>query len=251
MDEKLIVIDQGNSLTKLTLFDGERLVERRKLESPTPDDILNIVDAAGADGGIYCNVGQIDVKLAESLRLLLEDSFIVLTHHTPVPIRVDYRPAEAIGLDRVAALVGAWEERMTEPCLVVDAGTAITADLLMPPGQFGGGAISPGVRMRLRSLHAYTARLPEIDLREEESPICGDSTRESMLSGCVWGAAFELADRFRVLCRDKGVEKMVLTGGDAPMLADRIRKAAPEIQLELAPALVAVGLKKIFEYQHS
>lgn len=248
MAEKVLVIDRGNSLTKLMLFEGERCVALHRLERPADDEVLALAEASEASGGIYCSVGQMDVKLVESLRCLLPDDFMVLTHGTPVPVKVSYRPAEAIGLDRVAALVGVWEKDMTEPVLVADAGTAITADLLLPPGVFGGGSIAPGVRLRLRSLHAHTARLPEITLREDVSPVCGDSTRESMLSGCVWGAAMELASRFAWLKREHGVGKMVLAGGDARLLADRLQAIDPGITIEVIPELVGIGLRKILTY---
>lgn len=248
MAEKVLVIDRGNSLTKLMLFEGDRCVALHRLARPGDDEVLALAESFGASGGIYCSVGQMDVKLVESLRCLLPDDFMVLTHGTPVPIEVSYRPAEALGLDRVAALVGAWEKGMTEPVMVADAGTAITADLLLPPGRFGGGSIAPGIRLRLRSLHAFTARLPEITLREDVSPVCGDSTRESMLSGCVWGAAMELASRFAWLRRSCGVGRLVLAGGDARLLAARLKEIDPMIDIQVTPELVGIGLRKILTY---
>lgn len=233
------------------LFEGDVCIDVCRMETPRPDEILAAAEAGGASRGIYCSVGRMDVKLIESLRCLLADELMVFTHSTPIPVEITYRPADAIGLDRVAALVGVWKEDMAAPVLVADAGTAITADLLLPPGRFGGGSIAPGIRLRLRSLHAHTARLPEIELRDSVSPIWGDSTRESMLSGCVWGAAMELAGRYRSLRTRFPDVRLVLAGGDAWLLADRLRELEPQVEFETVPELVGVGLNRILKFNEN
>lgn len=230
------------------VFRSGKCLEVHKLETPQPDDVLAMADACNVEGGIYCSVGQIDVKLIESLRCLMPDEFMVLTHKTAVPLQIDYRPAEALGLDRVAAMVGALQKDMKHPLLVADAGTAITADLLLPDGRFAGGTIAPGIRLRLQSLHAHTARLPQIELRESVSPAWGSSTRESMLSGCVWGAAMELAARFRFLKHTYGDAELVLTGGDAGLIAEIMGKIDPGFRLQMVPELVGIGLDRIYEF---
>lgn len=247
----MLVIDQGNSLTKVMVYDGMRLTDYKRIEDHDPDAVLALAERSGAKAGIYCGVGMTDVQLIESLRLLLEDDFMVMTHTTPVPVKVCYRPDNAIGLDRIAALAGAWDPGMRSPLLVADAGTAITADLLLPSGEFGGGSIAPGIRMRLAALHAKTARLPEIELREDPSPVCGDSTRESMLSGCVWGAAMELLGRFDYLRQTVGASGIMLAGGDALVLANRLRTIHPSLPLQVVGDLVGLGLVKIYHYNAS
>lgn len=251
MTDSLLVIDQGNTLTKVMLYVGSHLAECRRLEGNPSDTVLAMAESAGVRAGIYCGVGFTDVKLIESLRRLLDDDFMVLTHSTPVPLDISYHPESSLGLDRVAALVGASGSEIRRPLLVVDAGTAVTSDLLLPSGKFGGGSISPGIRLRLDSLHDHTARLPEIGSQDMPSPVCGHSTSESMLAGCVWGVAMELLGRFRYLEEEADASEMVLTGGDAFLLADRLKTLCPTLPVRVVPDLVGLGLKKIYNHNRT
>lgn len=233
------------------LYVDSRLVDCHRVESDLADALLSIAEASGAHAGIYCGVGLTDVKLIESLRLLFEDDFLVLTHSTPVPLRFSYAPGSSLGLDRIAALCGAMSTELKSPILVVDAGTAITADLLLPSGEFAGGSIAPGISLRLASLHAGTARLPEVEICKEETPVCALSTRDSILSGCVWGAAMEIFGRFLYLMENEGAGEILLTGGDSTLIAERLRSLSPDLPIRVVPDLVGRGLMKIYDYNRT
>jgi type III pantothenate kinase len=69
-----------------------------------------------------------------------------------------YRPPEALGADRYAALVGA-ARRYGRDCVVVGVGTAMTADMLTAGGAFLGGCIVPGPELMRASLSRGTARV--------------------------------------------------------------------------------------------
>ncbi len=89
---------------------------------------------------------------------------------TPVPIGNAYRSPETLGLDRLAAAVGAATLFPGRNVLVIDCGTALTIDTVTADGVFRGGCISPGLRMRLRALHDYTAALPLCEPSEWPEP---------------------------------------------------------------------------------
>ncbi len=246
---RILVVDQGNSFVKAVLFHGYDVMEEERFELRAAEEGLARVQEWCPEGGIFCSVGEMDAKFVESLRRICGEDFQVFTHSTALPVQVDYRPYEGLGLDRVAAAVGACRGALTGPVLVADAGTAITADLVLPPGRFAGGSIAPGLRMRLEALHDRTARLPLLDVPDTVPPLTGDSTAGSMLSGCIDGAALELAGRCRALAAGEGgMPELMLTGGDALILEKAVRHLDPGIGVTVRPRLVAEGLLEIYRH---
>ncbi|WP_460500536.1 type III pantothenate kinase, partial [Hymenobacter agri] len=129
--------------------------------------------------------------------------------------------------------------------LVIDAGTALKFDLVTADETYHGGSIGPGLAMRLRALHAFTGRLPLLELPAADAtiPLVGDSTTGSMLSGVVNGMVAEiegLLAQYRQRYPGLGV---VLTGGDAAFLAARLPKC-----IFVVPELVLLGLNRILAY---
>jgi type III pantothenate kinase len=137
---------------------------------------------------------------------------------TDFPLRLAVPFPESVGIDRIAGSTAAWHrwQHETDGILVVDAGTAITIDAVLPDGTFLGGAILPGPGLGFRALHTMTKQLPLIALGDNPSgiPAIGTDTETAIRSGVVWGsigAVRELITRCereaRVRCR------VVITGG--------------------------------------
>ena len=167
---------------------------------------------------------------------------IELGPDTPLPIRIVYATPKTLGRDRIAAACGAMALLPGRHCLVVDAGTCITLDLVLASGVFLGGNIAPGLQMRLEAMHEKTARLPLADRAWPELPF-GDSTMHALQNGACLGALQEI-ERTWLAARDAfGTVALVLTGGDAPFLAERIK-----YEIFAAPGLVARGLYQILRF---
>ena len=83
-------------------------------------------------------------------------------HSSHIPIQIGYATPHTLGLDRIAAVVGALMQQPGVPVLIVDAGTCVTYDLLTADGTFVGGNIAPGIRLRLLAMHEHTGKLPHI-----------------------------------------------------------------------------------------
>ncbi|MBQ2362896.1 MAG: type III pantothenate kinase, partial [Bacteroidaceae bacterium] len=77
-----------------------------------------------------------------------------------------------MGADRVAADIGARSIYSDRPLLVIDAGTCITFDVIDTDGTILGGAISPGIHLRLKAMHEHTAALPLLGI-DGEHPVMG------------------------------------------------------------------------------
>jgi type III pantothenate kinase len=108
--------------------------------------------------------------------------------------------------------------------LIIDAGTCITYDFITKKNDYLGGAISPGIRIRYKSLHNLTANLPLLDTNLPETLI-GNSTESSIHSGVVFGVIKELdgvIDQYREEHQDLTV---ILTGGDAKFLSNQLKNS--------------------------
>ena len=139
----------------------------------------------------------------------------------------------------MAAVAGAMALYPGEHCLVVDAGTCVTFDLLSADGVYQGGNIAPGIGMRLLSMHQQTQRLPKV-VAGEVVRILGKRTEEAMCNGGVLGVSLEVEGLARRLEKMWNPLRVVVSGGDAESVA-RYMETAVFVQ----PDLVLVGLNKI------
>lgn len=255
----ILTIDQGNTKCKVAVFrsDGsgkDTLIEYASFGGmPEIEDVAEIIERLDVTAAIYCSVGHVDVRFVETLRGLIPEELLILTHRTPMPIDIDYKTPESLGLDRVVAAVGASVVAPGRSAVVVDAGTALTEDLLIcSPGSrpsFRGGRISPGVAMRFRALSEFTCRLPLVDC-EGETPVAGRSTEESIRSGVVRGMSAEIkgvSEEYSALeVAAPGGSALVVTGGDAPLLMRYLDGEAIH-----EPHLIDIGLCEVLKYNYS
>lgn len=141
-----------------------------------------------------------------------------------------YREPEKLGVDRWLALLAAWHE-LGRACVIVDAGTAVTVDVLDDVGTHQGGYIVPGLRLMLDALLSGTSGV-RLSAGPVASLAAGHGTSDAVLRGCT-AMTVALIERTR-----SGSElPLVLTGGDAELLAPWL--AAPSL---LRPELVLDGL---------
>ena len=118
-----------------------------------------------------------------------------------------------LGADRVAADIGARSMMPEHTLLIIDAGTCLTFDVIGRDGTILGGAISPGINLRLRAMHEHTAALPLLDA-EGEHPILGYDTPTSMRSGAINGIRWEIEGYIRTMQKLYPDLHVFMTGGD-------------------------------------
>ncbi len=106
--------------------------------------------------------------------------------------------------------------------LVVDCGTAVTIDLVTADGTFRGGSISPGLRMRFRALHEFTAALPLCEVPDSDG-LFGRSTSGAIGAGVLNSLVFEIEGYIGRLRRQIDGLCVIFTGGDAKYLTKRIK----------------------------
>ena len=236
-----LCIDIGNSRTKLALFEGDTLVLRQLWEEWSIEDLLQLLTNHKVQNVILCSVGR-RLEPAELKRVESQCRLIQLEADTPLPIRNAYKTPQTLGKDRLAAVVGAFALFPGENCLVVDAGSCITYEFLSADGVYLGGNIAPGLKMRLRAMHEFTARLPTVELNKLQEWI-GDSTPNAMNNGALLGTALEIEGYSQKWATAEGSSKTILTGGDAALLQQTLSISAIH-----EPDLVFIGLNKILKH---
>ena len=167
---------------------------------------------------------------------------IVLDSNTPLPIINKYKTPETIGKDRLAAAVGAKSFAGDAPVLVIDAGSCITYDIVNQSNEFLGGSISPGVNMRLKSLHTFTQKLPLLE-PTENIVLPGSDTKESIMSGVIAGIQFEMEGFINYYSIQYPDLKCVLSGGDMKYFDKKLKNGIFAI-----PNIVAEGLQLILHF---
>ncbi len=124
-----------------------------------------------------------------------------------------------LGVDRWAAMVAAWHEQQTA-VLVIDCGSAITADVVDSGGRHHGGLIAPGVSMMRYSLSQDTANIDILPADQARAvTLLSNGTEAAIRNGTIYMAS-AMIDRVAadVIDRFGDGMRVVITGGDAPLI---------------------------------
>ncbi|MGM9861306.1 MAG: type III pantothenate kinase [Muribaculaceae bacterium] len=234
-----ITIDSGNTSTKAALWRGDDLVCHG-----TTDDVAHALGCGKADAGILGSVGPHKAECLSLLQKICVRSYD-LSAHTPLPFAVSY--GDTLGADRLAAVAAATVLTARRPALVVDAGTAVTYDVVSDSGDHLGGNIAPGATLRAQALAAHTAALPAVTLTGA-TPLLADTTADAIRSGVLRGIVAEI----EYYHRRTQAAVVVLTGGDAPLLSPLLAADGYDAAtLIIEPELVHIGLKSILQYNEN
>lgn len=185
MDTLKLCIDIGNTSTKAAVYRGDSELEY--IKPFTVKDYERITANP-------CEVLVSKTGSYPELEAML-DSGDYLSHTTPLPIVLDYDTPHTLGRDRIATATAAYHMDPTSPWLIVDLGTCLTVDLLVD-GVFLGGLISPGVQMRLKAMHTFTAGLPLVGFNYDVR-FPGKTTEQALQVGVCQSIGYELEGYIR------------------------------------------------------
>lgn len=238
-----LIIDIGNSFSKLILFKGNEIalfekynvLDRIHLEKIS----INFPETSSA---LLSNVGKNQEWITDCLNHLnIKTS--VLNRNLSFPFTIEYKSLETLGVDRLALIAGAYENFSNKDVLVIDAGSCITYDFMNQNNTYLGGGIAPGLQMRLKAMHEHTAKLPLINWENNDPELIGQTTKDCMLSGTVHGIRAEVAgiiERYKMRYPNLMV---IITGGDQ-MLFDKDLKSG----IFADSYLLAKGMNFILNY---
>jgi len=235
-----LIIDIGNSFIKLSIFEGDKIVFFKRYVKVLVKDINALRKKYPFTKAIVSSVRK---SLPYFIQHLQKNyHLLVLSHKTKVPVKNLYKTPATLGLDRLAAVVGARYEHPKKNVLVIDIGTCMTYDYLDKLNNYHGGNISPGIELRLNAMHHFTSALPLVK-RKKNDDMLGKSTKEAIQNGAVLGIMFEIEHFIKTLTRKKGKMVVILTGGDAQYLGEML-----ESKIFVDPDLVLRGLNQILKY---
>lgn len=236
-----IAIDIGNTQIKIGVFENESLKHHEKLpSSELPDKLVQLCAEYPIRKGILSHVARLDPGHRESLDKQVP--MLILDNLTPVPFVNRYATPQTLGVDRIALAAGAAGRFPGQNVLVIDAGSCITFDFVNEQSEYLGGAISPGIQMRYRSVNAFTANLPLLS-PADEIPERGDTTDRALHRGILNGVVCEIDGTIDQYRRENSNLTVVLTGGDANFLANNLKSSIFAI-----PNFLLDGLNRILIY---
>ena len=233
----ILLLDFGNTRVKAAVMENGGL---RHIYSG-PVVLQSLADAVGGteiNGGIWCSVHPLDSSVTDWMR---GHGLVPLTPSVPVPITNSYASPQTLGMDRLAAAVGAWSMQPGHDLLVIDAGTAITYDFVSAEGVYRGGNIAPGIGLRFRALHEHTGALPLVDANGDVS-LFGVDTDTAIRSGVLKGVRYEINGYIEELKSLYPSLLVFLTGGDAEFFDIKAKSSTFAV-----PDLVLRGLARITE----
>lgn len=237
-----LVIDIGNSRIKLALFIDRELKHSFFLNELTITSIQELLDK-------HRNLNKLIVSTVREypseLKTFFQNSFehfIELGSNTLIPITNKYETPKTLGQDRLAAVIGASALFPNKNILVIDAGTAITYEIINANNEYLGGNISPGLETRFKSLNYFTGKLPIIKPSDSFNFI-GTNTESAIRAGVQLGLLFELKQYINYFKNKYNELVIIITGGDAEFF-DKQLKNSIFVHLNLT----LIGLNRILEY---
>jgi len=230
-----LVVDYGNSSAKVGIFDHHNLVDQRTFMSM--DELKIFLENYSASNFIISSVTK-DPAMVSAWVTQAKRKYI-LDPSLPLPLKIKYATPSTLGVDRIAGVCGAQHLYPKTNTLVIDAGTCITYDFLDDQGNFLGGGISPGLKMRFQAVHEFTAKLPLVSV-VDTAELIGDSTEGCIQSGVINGVVEELNGIIRLYQQKFEGLVVILTGGDSRFFENKMKGS-----IFAVPELVLSGLNSI------
>lgn len=237
-----LCIDWGNTNIKAAIFEDNKMTQSFLLDAQQPiEHLAKLIDSHKPARAIMSSVtehsGEMDKYLAGKF-----PGYVKLTGFTHVPINNAYSTPETLGPDRLAMVVGAHSEYPDKNTLVICLGTCVTYNMMLKSRTFRGGAISPGMHMRLQAMHEFTSKLPLIDI-DGDIMLMGYDTETSIRSGAIYGVACEIDGMIAAYEKAYTDFNVILTGGDAPFFVDKFKS-----KIFADPDILLKGLNVILNY---
>jgi type III pantothenate kinase len=234
------VVDFGNTRIKAAIFNGVELEHSYLFNSVKGliEGLKQIPDFQ------HCLIGSVTGMHGEFIKALPKGKHVILFEATtPIPLKNLYKSALTLGSDRIAAAVGAYSFYPNQNVLTIDSGTCIKYNFVNANNEYLGGAISPGLTMRLKAMKEFTHALPLVEMDKTFEELIGTNTKNSMLSGALMGAVAEVDGIIYKYLLNYANLQVVLTGGDADYLGKQVKN-----RLFANQNVLLYGLNTILNY---
>ena len=249
-----VVVDIGNTREKFcrTVCDGLLLPVRGvgRDSAVTWDDVARDWQLPA---GTYWAVASTDPDRMARFVAWTEargDQTITIQSNWQIPLSAQVDFPEKVGIDRLLNAHAAKQlVHPGVPAIIVDAGSAVTVDLVDEAGFFQGGSIFPGLRLMAISLNTHTAKLPLVDAREGNDRLPGKHTEAAMRQGILHAVAGGIDAIVRELASQcLQAPRIFLTGGDMTPLLTGLLQSRHQFPSDVRPWLTLEGLRLVAEY---
>lgn len=231
-----LVVDIGNTATKAAIFcEGDLINQFRNISD---EDIIHMCNLLGVQNRLISAQGKDITELRKEL-----PKHFVLDRSIALPFYNKYDTPETLGTDRIALAAAASTKYPKQNVLVIDAGTCLTYDFINSENEYLGGAISPGLNIRYKSLHNFTRSLPLVEAYTTENNLIGKSTFESIKSGVLNGTTAEIEGIIHRYNQEYNNLVTVICGGDSNIFASIVKEG-----IFVMPEFLFYGLNSILEY---
>ena len=219
-----LIIDVGNSFVKLAIFSGDDIVYKVRFEISDFEGQYKTICKKFPElkKAIISSVGYLESNHVKIVKANLNP--LVLNSETKLAFENSYETTKTLGVDRIALVSASVKHFPNKNVLIIDAGTCITYDFITNENNYLGGAISPGIRLRYKSLNNLTAKLPLLDT-EAPNGIIGKTTEMSIHSGVVNGIVYEIDGVIYAYKKKYQDLTVILTGGDAKFLSNQLKNS--------------------------
>lgn len=216
-----LCLDFGNTRFKAGIFENDVFKEEVVLPNDNIDTIEEVIRKYNPQKSILSSV----VNHNTGIESLLEShtTFHKLSNSSKLNFTTPVGKPDTIGTDRLALCAAAVHFYPGKNNLVIALGSCITYNFINQNHEFLGGAISPGMEMRFKSMNDYTARLPLVQ-KDFNFPVIGYDTKTNLQSGVLAGISFEIGGCIEFYAERYGNFNVVLTGGDAGYFAHQLKK---------------------------
>lgn len=236
-----LCIDVGNTRLKYLIYDQDKEVWFTTSIDFDIEVLITIFKDHFIENVIISSTRIIDESWLEFIQSRAK-SYNLADNNIKIPITLNYETPETLGKDRIAAASGAASLFPNEFSVVINAGTCITSDVINEKATFLGGNISPGIKMRLKAMHAFTDKLPLVEM-QYNNQLFGTSTVKALQNGAIHGAIYEVESFLQTVISKEEKVNILITGGDANIFVKHLK-----FKIFAVPNLVLLGLNTILRF---
>lgn len=234
-----LCIDIGNTRIKLGVFHQNELIHF-EITNDLDETTIKKIYKHPISNIILCSTRHIDPAWLTNLAKIVPP--FIFDYAASLPINNLYESPDSLGKDRLAAAIASNFLFPHSNNIIINAGTCITTDFIDEKACYYGGNILPGIQMRLRALHEFTAKLPLV--RAEYNPdLFGKNTEDALQNGGVKGAIYEVSAFVSEVNAHYPKNNVILTGGDAHLFAKHLK-----FKIFAVPNLVLIGLNETLKF---
>ncbi|HKL87399.1 MAG TPA: type III pantothenate kinase [Salinibacter sp.] len=251
----LLTLDVGNSAVKGGLYEEDELItvfsipiEAVETSDQSPERawrealLSHLSDSPIKKVGLASVVPATADAVANALGSITDAPVLRIRPTLALPFELAYETPDTLGTDRLAAAAAGWVrygQAISPPrsVIVVDAGTAVTCEVVHRDGVYQGGTIAAGPALSRHALQSGTAQLPAVPLALPDDPV-GRSTQAALQSGIMWSlvdSVHGMTERLAATLPDD--PQIVVTGGWGALLANHFDRPTHH-----APHLVLYGI---------